>query len=62
MIDALAPFGVRHLQIPLNGETVWRAIDGAAKAGYRRACGRAARGRAALAGAPGGVNGVATTG
>ena len=29
VIDALAPYGVRHLQMPLNGETVWRAIDGA---------------------------------
>jgi carbon-monoxide dehydrogenase large subunit len=29
VIDALAPYGVRHLQMPLNGETVWRAIAGA---------------------------------
>jgi carbon-monoxide dehydrogenase large subunit len=26
VIDALAPFGVRHLEMPLNGERVWRAI------------------------------------
>jgi len=26
VIDALAPFGVRHLDMPLNGERVWRAI------------------------------------
>ncbi len=33
VIDALAPYGVRHLQMPLNGETVWRAIrDGSRSA------------------------------
>jgi carbon-monoxide dehydrogenase large subunit len=26
VIDALSPYGVRHLDMPLNGETVWRAI------------------------------------
>ncbi len=28
VIDALAPFGVRHLDIPLRSEKVWRAIEG----------------------------------
>lgn len=27
VIDALAPFGVRHLDIPLRSEKVWRAIN-----------------------------------
>jgi carbon-monoxide dehydrogenase large subunit len=27
VIDALAPYGVRHLQMPVNGEKVWRAIQ-----------------------------------
>jgi carbon-monoxide dehydrogenase large subunit len=27
VIDALAPLGVRHIEMPLNGERVWRAID-----------------------------------
>jgi hypothetical protein len=26
VIDALTPFGVRHIDMPLNGETVWRAV------------------------------------
>jgi hypothetical protein len=26
VIDALSPYGVRHLDMPLNGETVWRAV------------------------------------
>jgi carbon-monoxide dehydrogenase large subunit len=26
VIDALAPFGVRHIEMPLNGERVWRAL------------------------------------
>jgi carbon-monoxide dehydrogenase large subunit len=29
VIDALAHLGVRHLPMPANGETVWRAIQGA---------------------------------
>jgi carbon-monoxide dehydrogenase large subunit len=29
VIDALSPYGVRHLDMPLNGETVWRAVQGA---------------------------------
>jgi hypothetical protein len=30
VIDALAPFGVRHIDMPVNGEVVWRALqDGA---------------------------------
>ncbi|PMP81071.1 MAG: carbon monoxide dehydrogenase, partial [Chloroflexus aggregans] len=28
VIDALAPFGVRHLDIPLRSEKIWRAIHG----------------------------------
>ncbi|HET8978414.1 MAG TPA: xanthine dehydrogenase family protein molybdopterin-binding subunit [Solirubrobacteraceae bacterium] len=27
VIDALKPYGVRHLQLPVNGEKVWRAIQ-----------------------------------
>ena len=27
VIDALAPFGVRHLDMPVNGERVWRALQ-----------------------------------
>ncbi len=27
VIDALAPYGVRQLQMPVNGENVWRAIQ-----------------------------------
>jgi aerobic carbon-monoxide dehydrogenase large subunit len=27
VIDALAPFGVRHLDMPANGERVWRALQ-----------------------------------
>jgi carbon-monoxide dehydrogenase large subunit len=33
VIDALAPYGVRHLQMPVNGEKVWRAIHEASAAG-----------------------------
>jgi aerobic carbon-monoxide dehydrogenase large subunit len=29
VIDALEPFGVRHVDMPANGEPVWRAIRGA---------------------------------
>jgi aerobic carbon-monoxide dehydrogenase large subunit len=29
VIDALAPYGVRHIDMPVNGETVWRAIQAA---------------------------------
>jgi carbon-monoxide dehydrogenase large subunit len=29
VIDALAPLGVRHIDMPLNGERVWRAIEDA---------------------------------
>ena len=28
VIDALKPFGVKNLQMPVNGETVWRALKG----------------------------------
>ena len=27
VIDALAPFGVRHVDMPANGERVWRALQ-----------------------------------
>jgi carbon-monoxide dehydrogenase large subunit len=26
VIDALLPFGVRHVDMPANGERVWRAL------------------------------------
>jgi CO/xanthine dehydrogenase Mo-binding subunit len=30
VVDALAPYGIRHLDMPVNGEVVWRALaDGA---------------------------------
>jgi carbon-monoxide dehydrogenase large subunit len=29
VIDALAPFGVRHIDMPVNGEVVWRAVQDA---------------------------------
>ena len=29
VIDALAPFGVRHVEMPANGERVWRALQAA---------------------------------
>jgi carbon-monoxide dehydrogenase large subunit len=29
VIDALAPFGVRHVEMPLDGEKVWRALQAA---------------------------------
>ena len=28
VIDALAPYGVRHLDMPLTPERVWRALAG----------------------------------
>lgn len=28
VMDALAPFGVRHLEMPLTAQTVWNAIQG----------------------------------
>ena len=27
VVDALAPFGVRHVEMPANGERVWRALQ-----------------------------------
>ena len=27
VIDALAPFGIRHIDMPVNGERVWRALQ-----------------------------------
>jgi aerobic carbon-monoxide dehydrogenase large subunit len=32
VIDALATFGVRHIDMPVNGESVWRALQDAASA------------------------------
>ena len=32
VIDALAPFGVRHIEMPLTSEKVWRAIQSGQKA------------------------------
>ena len=29
VIDALSPYGVRHIDMPVNGETVWKAIRNA---------------------------------
>jgi carbon-monoxide dehydrogenase large subunit len=29
VIDALSPYGIRHIDMPLNGETVWRALQNA---------------------------------
>jgi carbon-monoxide dehydrogenase large subunit len=29
VVDALAPFGVRHVEMPANGERVWRALQSA---------------------------------
>jgi aerobic carbon-monoxide dehydrogenase large subunit len=33
VIDALSPYGVRHIDMPVNGETVWRAIQAAGNGG-----------------------------
>ena len=30
VIDALSPYGIRHIDMPVNGERVWRAIQDAA--------------------------------
>ena len=27
VIDALAPYGVSHIDLPCNGENVWRALE-----------------------------------
>jgi carbon-monoxide dehydrogenase large subunit len=32
VVDALKPFGVRHLDMPLRPERVWRAMQGAGSA------------------------------
>ena len=29
VIDALEPYGVRHVDMPANGERVWRALEAA---------------------------------
>jgi carbon-monoxide dehydrogenase large subunit len=33
VIDALAPYGVRHIDMPVNGEPVWRALQNARNGG-----------------------------
>ena len=33
VVDALAPFGVRHVEMPANGERVWRALQAARASG-----------------------------
>ena len=33
LVDALRPFGVRHVDMPATAERVWRAMRGAAAAG-----------------------------
>jgi aerobic carbon-monoxide dehydrogenase large subunit len=33
VIDALSPYGVRHIDMPVNGETVWRTIQAARNGG-----------------------------
>src|SRR3989442_6409074 len=37
VVDALRSFGIRHLDMPLRSERVWRAIRGAARARAQRA-------------------------
>jgi carbon-monoxide dehydrogenase large subunit len=27
VVDALAPFGIKHVDMPLHGEQVWRALQ-----------------------------------
>jgi carbon-monoxide dehydrogenase large subunit len=29
VVDALSPYGIRHVDMPVNGETVWRALQDA---------------------------------
>jgi carbon-monoxide dehydrogenase large subunit len=29
VVDALTPYGIRHVDMPVNGETVWRALQDA---------------------------------
>jgi carbon-monoxide dehydrogenase large subunit len=29
VIDALGPFGIRHLDMPYTAQTLWRAMQGA---------------------------------
>ena len=38
VVDALAPFGVRHVDMPASGERVWRALEAA-----RPRCGKNSR-------------------
>jgi carbon-monoxide dehydrogenase large subunit len=33
VVDALSPFGVRHVEMPANGERVWRALQDARTSG-----------------------------
>ncbi|MSQ33532.1 MAG: xanthine dehydrogenase family protein molybdopterin-binding subunit [Dehalococcoidia bacterium] len=45
VMDALAPFGIRHIDMPLSPERVWRAIQESAKARPARRRGPSARRR-----------------
>ena len=29
VMDALAPFGIRHIDMPLTPESIWKALEGA---------------------------------
>jgi carbon-monoxide dehydrogenase large subunit len=31
VVDALAPFGIKHIDMPLTAEKVWRAIQAAGR-------------------------------
>ncbi len=33
VVDALAPFGIRHINMPLTAEKIWRAMNGAPEGG-----------------------------
>ena len=39
VIDALAPFGVRHIDMPCTPERVWRALRSTAVDSLPRRCG-----------------------
>ena len=39
VVDALSPFGVKHLDMPLRAERVWRALGGGARLPFARSAG-----------------------
>ena len=39
VVDALSPFGVKHLDMPLRAERVWRALAGGARLPFARSAG-----------------------